>query len=420
MIKHFCLLLICLVASTASASVLRIVVDDTIQPASAEYIARAIDHAALQRSAALLIELRTPGGLEESMRTIVEKIVHSSVPVIVYVSPSGGRAASAGFVILESADIAAMAPGTNTGAAHPVLLGQKMDDVMKTKLENDSAAFMRSIAAKRGRNVTVAESAIRQSRSFTEQEALHDQLIDVISTSPAALLRSIDGRVVTRFDGTRTTLRLDSARMFDYEMTLRERLLSGLMNPNVVFILFILGALALYVEFNHPGAVVPGVVGAVALLVSAVAMNLLPIRFAALALLIGAFILFALEAKFASHGIFGAGGVACLVLGGLFLVDGPVPELRVDLLTTLAVAIPISAIAIGLATLAFRARKNRVVTGQEGMIGQAGVARTNIADDGKVFVHGELWNATSSTPIESGAAVRVDEVDGLRVRVSQI
>jgi membrane-bound serine protease (ClpP class) len=419
--KRIILLLTVLLATLsipASADVLRVHVDDTIQPISEEFISRAIEHAAQTKAEALVIELRTPGGLEDSMRTIVEKIFHSPVPVIVFVSPSGSRAASAGFVILEAADVAAMAPGTNTGAAHPVLLGGgKLDDIMKMKMENDSAAFMRSIAQKRGRNVAVAESAVRESKSFTEQEALQQKLIDVVAADLPALLRAVDGRVIHRFDGTTWTLKVANRRVVTYEMTVKEKVMSGLMDPNIVFILFAIGVLALFVEFNHPGAIVPGVVGTVSILLTLIALNLLPTRYAALALLVAAFILFALEAKFTSHGILGAGGVLCLVIGGLFLVDGPIPELRVRLLTTLVVAIPIGVICVFLMSLVLQSRKNRVVTGSEGMVGEIGVARTAIAGDGKVFVHGELWNAIAKGEIAAGSRVRVSAVNGLHLLV---
>lgn len=399
------------------ADVLHIVVDDTIQPISDEFIGRALDRAAAEKDDVVLIELRTPGGLEDSMRSIVEKILRSPVPVVVYVSPTGSRAASAGFVILESADIAAMAPGTNTGAAHPVILGQKMDDVMKMKLENDSAAFMRSIAAKRSRNVAVAESAIRESKSFTETEALNQKLIDVIAPDVATLINSIDGRTITRFNGVTSKLQLRSRTIRSYEMTVKEKVLSTLMDPNIIFILFIIGVMSLFVEFNHPGAMVPGVIGTVSILLTIVAMNLLPTRYAALALLIASFVLFALEAKYVSHGVLGLGGVVCMIMGGLFLVDGPIPEMRVRLLTAIVASIPIAGITIALMTLALRARRNRVVTGREGMIGEIGIARTALTPDGRIFVHGELWNATASAEIAAGSQVRVERVDGLRVWV---
>jgi membrane-bound serine protease (ClpP class) len=413
----FAVVLLLAIVSSASADVVRITIDDMIHPISDEYIGRAIDFASQRHADALVIELRTPGGLSDSMRSIVQKIVKSPVPVIVYVSPSGSYAASAGFVILESADIAAMAPGTNAGAAHPVLLGEKMDDVMKTKLENDAAAFIRSIAGQRGRNVAVAESAVRESKSFSDREALAQKLIDVIAPDVPSLLRAVDGKPLHRFNGSTAVLHVANKPLVPFDESLRERLLSWIMDPNVAFILFALGGLSLWAEFSHPGAVVPGVVGLIAILLAVFALNLLPTRFAALALLIAGFALFALEAKFATHGILGIGGIVCLVIGGLFLVDGPIPEMRVHLVTALAVGIPVGTIAIFLATLVLRARKVHVTTGSEGMVGEIGVARTELEPEGKVFVHGELWNATARTAIAAGARVRVARVDGLRVVV---
>lgn len=408
-----------LAAVAVHADVLRVNVDDTIQPVSDEFIGRAIDAAAARNCEAVVIELRTPGGLMDSMRSIVQKILHSKVPVIVFVSPSGSYAASAGFFILESADVAAMAPGTNTGAAHPVIFGKEMDPVMKEKLENDAAAFIRSITQKRGRNVTIAESAVRQSKSFSDQEALNQKLIDVISPSLPSLLQAIDGKPIRRFDGTTTTIHVASKRVVDYDMSLREQLLAYLMDPNIAFILLALGALALWAEFNHPGAVIPGVVGLISILLAVFALNLLPTRFAALALLLAAFALFALEAKFATHGVLGVGGIICMIIGALFLVDGPIPEMRVHFLTALSVSVPIGAIAIFLMSLVMKARRNRVSTGSEGMIGEIGISQTAIDSEGKVFVHGEIWNATSATPIAAGQRVRVVRVDGLHVRVEE-
>ncbi len=404
-------------ALNAHASVLRLNVNDMIHPISDEFIGRAIDQAQSEHDDAVILVLSTPGGLLDSTRSIVEKIMTSRVPVIVYVAPAGSRAASAGFFILESADIAAMAPGTNTGAAHPVLLGETMDEVMKAKMENDAAAFMRTIAAKRGRNVAVAESAVRESKSFTEQEALSQKLIDVIAPTEQSLLRAIDGRTFKRYDGTSVTLHVANARVNVFEMSLRQRLMSSLMDPNIAFLLLALGALALYAEFNHPGAVVPGVVGVISIVLALFALNFLPTRFASLALLLVAFALFALEAKFASHGVLAAGGIVCMVIGALFLVDGPIPQMRVNVITAVAVSVPIGIIAVFLTTLVLRARRGRVSTGSEGMIGEIGIARTPLGPEGKVFVHGELWNAMSATAIAEGARVRVAGVNGLHVIV---
>jgi len=405
-------------AVNARAAVLQINVNDMIHPISDEFIGRALAEAQRTHAEALLIVLTTPGGLVDSTRSIVEKIMTSRVPVIVYVAPAGSRAASAGFFILESADVAAMAPGTNTGAAHPVsLTGKEMDPIMKTKVENDSAAFMRTIAAKRTRNVAVAESAVRESKSFTEQEALQQKLIDVIAPDVPSLLRAIEGRTLHRYDNTSTVLHVVGKPVNRYEMTLKERLLSTLMDPNIAFLLFALGGLAIYAEFNHPGAVLPGVVGVISILLALFALNLLPTRYASLALLLAAFALFALEAKFATHGVLGVGGIICMIFGALFLVDGPIPEMRVKFVTAAVVSVPIGIIAIFLMTLVLRARRNRVVTGQEGMIGEIGVARTALGPDGKVFVHGEIWNAVARKAIDEGARVRVAGVDGLHLIV---
>jgi membrane-bound serine protease (ClpP class) len=421
------ILLFGLFAASCSADILRVVVEDAIQPVTAEYIGRALELAAANHDQAVLIEINTPGGLVESTRDIIEKIVASPVPVIIYVTPSGSRAASAGFFILESADVAAMAPGTNTGAAHPVILGEKMDDVMKLKLENDAAALMRSVVTKRGRNVELAESAVRESKSFTEQEALDKNLIEYIAASEQDLFHQLNGKSFKRFNGTTATLNLQNKDdknkdlpIRDYRMTLKERILSHIMDPNIAFILMAIGALVLYAEFNHPGAVIPGTVGVVFILLSAFALNLLPVRFAAVAMIIGAFILFAAEAKFASHGVLTTGGIVLLTLGGLFLVDGPIPEMRVHLSTALAVSIPFGIITAFLMSIAMRARRNKVVTGEQGLVGEIGTAQTALAPAGKVFVHGELWDAVSVVPIPPGELIVVRQVDGLTLKVDPV
>jgi len=411
-----CLLLV--LSATASAQVLKIVVDDTIQPITDEYIGRAIAEAQRNKDQALLIEINTPGGLLDSTRDIIEKIMASPVPVIIYVTPSGSRAASAGFFILESADVAAMAPGTNTGAAHPVTLGGgKMDDVMKEKMENDSAAFMRSFVSKRGRNVEVAESAVRQSKSFTDQEALSQKLIDYVAPTEEDLFKQLQGRPVKRFDGQTVTLNLVGRPVRGFDMTLKERILAYLMDPNVAFILLAVGALALYAEFNHPGAVVPGVVGVIFILLAIFALNLLPTRFAAVVLILASFVLFALEAKFATHGILAIGGIVTLTLGGLLLVDAPIPQMRVHFLTALAVSVPLGVITVFLMSIALKARANKIVTGTQGLIGEIGLAQTALSPQGKVFVHGELWDAVSSANVPSGQTVVVRKIDGLQLSV---
>src|SRR5438445_6837253 len=282
-------------ARSSSAEVLKIVVNDTIQPITDEYIGQALADAKAKGDQAVLIELSPPGGLLESTRDIINKILESPVPVIIYVTPSGSRAASAGFFILEAADVAAMAPGTNTGAAHPVTIGGgKMDDVMKEKIENDYAALMRSVANKRGRNVEVAESAVRQSKSFTDQEALSQKLIDYVAPSEQESFKDLQGKRFKRFNGETATLNLVGQPVRRYDLTCKERILAYMMDPNIAFILLAIGALALYAEFNHPGAVVPGTVGVVFILLAIFALNLLPTRFAALVLILASFALFAL------------------------------------------------------------------------------------------------------------------------------
>jgi len=408
----------------ASAEILKVVVNDTIQPISGEYIARAIDEARRRNDQAVLIEINTPGGLVSSTREIIEKISSSSVPVIVYVTPTGGHAGSAGIFILESADIAAMAPGTAAGAAHPVtLIGPvqvKPDDEMNRKIENDAAALMRSVTSKRGRNIETAESAVRESKSFTEQEALAGHLIDYVASSPEDLFRQMQGKPFKRFTGESASLNLTGQPIVLFEMTLKEHILDELMDPNIAFLLLAIGALALYVEFNHPGAVIPGTVGVVFILLAAFALNFLPTRFAALGLILGAFALFAAEAKFATHGVLTVGGIALLTLGGLLLVDSPIPEMRVHLLTALSVSIPLGLITAFLMTIALKARRNKVVTGSQGLVGETGVAQTALSPQGKVFVHGELWDAVASSTLPVGQLVVVRRIDGLTLQVDPL
>ena len=417
-----CGLLVALFATSAAAanSIVKIRIDDTIQPITAEYIDRAIEHARQTNADAVLIELSTPGGLLDSTRTIIQTILASPVPIIIYVAPSGARAASAGFFILEAGDVAAMAPGTNTGAAHPVTLGgEKMDDTMKAKLENDSAAFMRSYVGPRGRNVQLAETAVRESKSWTDQEALQQHLIDVVARDQNDLLHQLDGRTIKRFDGKTAKLHLAGDSIDELPMTLKQRILDFLLDPNIAFLVLAVGALALYAEFNHPGAIVPGVVGVVFILLALFALNLLPTQYASFTLIIAAFVLFALEAKFATHGVLGLGGIALLTIGGLLLVDGPIPQMRVQLWTALGVSVPLGLITVFLMTIALRARRSKVVTGLQGMIGAVGEARTDIDPEGKVFVQGELWNAHARSRVGLGEHVVVRKVEGLELEVEK-
>ncbi len=401
-----------------AGTVVAVNVDGIVHPVTVEVITRAIAQAERQGAAAVLIRLDTPGGLADSTREITGKIVSSRVPVITYVTPGGGRAASAGFFILEAGDVAAMAPGTNTGAATPVLLtGGQMDPVMRSKVQNDSAAALRSVVAKRGRNVALAEKAVLEAKSFTDKEALDGKLIDLISASDAELLRELDGREITRFDGRKQTLRTGGAAIVEYEPTLRERIIAAIADPNIALVLLILGALGIYVEFTSPGLIAPGVIGAILALLGLSALSVLPINWGAAALIVLALVLFVLEAKFTSHGILTIGGTVAMVLGAMLLVESPLPEMRIHLSTALAVALPFALVTSFLLTLAVKARRAKVQTGASGMVDEIGTARTPLTPSGKIFIHGEYWDAISSAPVEAGAAVRVKKVEGLTLRV---
>lgn len=424
--RRFLLLLLALATALPSAAqVVRIKVDDTIQPVTEEYISRGIDYAAQHNAQAVLIELKTPGGLVTSTRDIIHDILDSKVPVIIYVAPSGANAASAGFFILESADIAAMAPGTNTGSAHPVALAfgvseTKQDDTMKQKVENDLAAFIRSYVEKRGRNVAVAETAVRESKAFSDEEALKLNLIDIVAKNDQDLLNQVNGRTIHRFDGSTVVMHTAGAPITDYEPSLKEHILGFLVDPNIAFLIFAIGAIALYAEFNHPGAIIPGVLGVIFILLALFAFHLLPVRYAAVTLILASFAFFALEAKFTTHGILAIAGMACLALGGLLLVDGPIPEMRVKLVTAVAVAIPFGIITMFLMSIAIRARRNKVTTGAQGMIGQSGIARSPLSPSGQVVIGGEIWNAYSSIPVPSGEPIVVRGVDGLTLIVEPV
>ncbi len=413
------MLLMAAFPARSRADVLKISINDTIHPITEEFIERAIDEAKAHNDQAVLIELQTPGGLLESTHNIIEKILASPVPVIVFVTPSGSRAASAGFFILEAADVAAMSPGTNTGAAHPVAAYGKVDDVMKQKMENDAAAFMRSYVSKRGRNVEVAESAVRESKSFTEQEALSQKIIEYVASDDADLMKQLDGKAIHRFDGSSVTLHTAGVPLRNYGMSLRQRLQSYLLSPDIIFILFAVGMLALYAEFNHPGAIVPAVVGIICILIAVFALNLLPTRYTALALILSSFIFFALEAKYQTHGLLGACGTVAIVLGGIYLVDGPIPEMRVHLVTALAVALPLGLITVMLMTLVIRSRKSKYATGVEGLVGQIALVRTPLEPTGKVVVQGVVWDAVSApgTTVHEGDRARVKSVSGLQLEV---
>jgi membrane-bound serine protease (ClpP class) len=407
----------------ASASVFKIKVDAPIHPATAEYIVGSLEKADRDGADLVILTLNTPGGLETSMREIIEKIVNSRTPVAAFVGPSGARSASAGFFIALACDIFAMAPGTTTGAAHPVGLsftGQPMDETMNDKVTNDAAATIRTLAAKRGRNMRMAEDAVRKSLSYTEKEALDGGLIDLIAKTEEEIIDRFDGKLLKRFDGSEQTLVLLGKPVIPLPMTFRQKFLMTVANPNLAYILLVIGLLGLYFEFAHPGAILPGVLGGISLLLAVFAFQILPINYVGLGLVILAVILFILEVKVQSFGMLAVGGIAAMIIGSLMLIKAPVEELRPSLRFVLPVAGGISLIVLFLVTLVFRAQARRSFSGREGMIGELGTARTDLAPSGKVFVHGEIWTAEAEGTVRAGEKIKVIEVlEGLKIKVGK-
>lgn len=385
----------------------KLVLDDTIQPVSAGALERAIAIANTKGASALLIQLDTPGGMLESTRTMAGAILSSHVPVIVYVAPAGARAGSAGFFLLEAADVAAMAPGTNAGAAHPVLEFGKPDETMKQKIVNDAEAFLRSFVTKRNRNAEAAEAAVQSSHSYTAEEALTQHLIDVTASSDAQLLAMLDKREITRMDGTRQTLHLAGARIETIQPTLRETLLGWLVDPNIALLLLVAGGLLIYLEFNTPGTIVPGALGTLMVLLAIFGLNLLPIRYTAVLLLVAALVLIILEAKFGGHGALAIAGIVCLTFGALTLVAAPVPELGVSPWVAIGVSLAFGGITAVLLRLAVRARRMKARLGADALIGKLASAMEPLSPEGHVLVDGEIWRAVAATPITAGVHLRV-------------
>lgn len=412
------------VAGLAPAAVLKITVNAPIHPITSEYIVQTIDKADRDGASLVLLVLNTPGGLDASMREIIEKIVNARTPVAAYVAPSGSRSASAGFFIAVACDIFAMAPGTNTGAAHPVgvsITGQAMDKTMEEKVTHDAAAYIKTLSEKRGRNARMAEDAVRLSLSYTEQEALKGGLIDLIAATEHEILERFDGKVIKRFDGKDQALALKGELITERPMSRRQKFLLTISNPNFAYILLMIGLLGLYFEFSHPGAILPGVLGGLSLLLAVFSFQILPINYVGLMLILLAIILFVLEIKVTSYGMLSVGGIIAMIIGSLMLIDSPIPEMRPSLRFVIPVVLGFSLIVIFLVTLVVRAHARRSSTGREGMIGERGAARTDIAPSGKVFVHGELWEAVAEEPIRAGDQVEVIEVlEGLKLRVRKI
>jgi membrane-bound serine protease (ClpP class) len=396
----------------------KLVLSDTIQPVSADELTRALARANSDGARALLIELDTPGGLLDSTRTMAGAILSSRVPVIVYVSPAGARAGSAGFFLLESADVAAMAPGTNAGAAHPVVeFGGQPDDTMKQKIENDAQAFLRSYVTRRGRNAEAAAAAVESSHSYTAEEALNQHLIDLIANNDGDLLNALEGREITRMDGSKVTLHVAGAKIVPIQPTLRDELLGWLVNPNIALLFLVGGALLIYLEFNSPGTIVPGALGTLMVLLAIFALNLLPIRYTAVMLLVAAMVLLLLEAKFGAHGALAIAGIVCLTFGMLTLVAAPVPEMGVSPLVAISVSAAFGAITVFLVRLVVRARQRKARIGADALVGCPATAMEALGPQGHVLVEGEIWQAVASAPVPAGTALRVVGHDQFLLRV---
>jgi membrane-bound serine protease (ClpP class) len=399
-----------------------ITIDGAIGPITARIIEEAINSAAVDSAEALVVELNTPGGLDESTRLITKKILNAEVPVIVYVAPSGSRAASAGVFITLSAHIAAMAPGTNIGAAHPVSIGGQIDSTMQEKVTNDAVAYIKSIANKRGRNPEWAAKAVRQSISVTEYEALKDSVIDIVANNLRDLLDQVDGRKVDLPSGEKT-LNTRSAEVNRVEIGWKDKILETISNPTIAYILFTLAMWGLFFELSNPGSILPGVVGGICLILAFFAFQTLPINYAGILLMILAVILFIAEVKVVSHGLLTIGGVISMIFGSLMLINSPDPYMRVSLVVVLTVVLGTALFFIFAVGLGLKAQRKKVTTGDKGIIGMIGVARTEIKPEGYVFIHGEIWKAEcdlSAGGIEKGEKVKVIGIENLMLKVTKI
>jgi membrane-bound serine protease (ClpP class) len=403
--------------------VLQLSLDREVEPVLATYIDEGIADAANRHAALVLITMDTPGGLGESMKDMTQHILGSPVPVAVYVSPTGARGASAGFFILLSADIAAMAPATHTGAASPVIMiggyQLQIDETMRRKMFNDTTAFLRSYSEKRGRNPTLAETAVTDAKAFTEKEALDGKLIDLVASSPEDLLHQLDGRTITRFDGTKTTLSLKNAVITPFQLSARQSFLARIVEPDVFFVLLMVGVLGLYTEFTHPGMIAPGVIGGICAVLALYAMHILPVNFAGVLLILLALALFILEAKFTSHGVLAIGGIISMMLGAMFLIRSPLTAGGVSLGVALAATLPFALITVFLMRLVLSSRTWKSSTGREELIGEEGIAISGLpaGAEGMIRVHGELWQAVSPRAVPEGKPVRVRSVEGLKLHV---
>ncbi len=405
---------------SSGADIIVIKAPGVVNPVMSEFIASGIDEAVAEKSEVLVIELDTPGGLDASMRDIVKKIISSEVPVVVFVSPSGARAASAGVFITLSAHVSAMSPGTNIGAAHPVGLGGKMDETMAEKAENDAAAYIKSIAEKRGRNSEWAEKAVRESVSITETEALKLNVIDVVAHDLGSLLKAIDGRTVEMSTGE-AVLKTKGIKVRHKEMGLRFRILGLISDPNIAYILLLLGFYGIFFELTNPGALFPGVFGAISLIIAFYSLQTLPVNYAGLLLIILAIILFILEIKVVSYGVLTIGGIISMIIGSLMLFESSQPFLRLSLWVMLPAVIFTALFFTLIVALAVRAYRRKPVTGMEGLVNLEGEAKTDVHEQGgQVFVHGEIWGAWSDEPIKTGEKIVVEKVEALKLKVRPV
>jgi membrane-bound serine protease (ClpP class) len=407
-------------------TVLELKLDGEVEPILATYIDEGIADAQSRNAALILITMDTPGGLTDSMKDIIQHILTSRVPVAAYVSPSGARGASAGFYILLAADIAAMAPGTHTGAASPVIIvggyAVNIDEAMRKKINNDAMAFLRSYTDKRARNPALAETAITDAKAFTEKEALDGKLIDLIASSEDDLLRQLNGREITRFDGTKVKLALNNPARVEFQLSGRQKFLARIVAPDMFFLLFILGVLGLYTEFTHPGMIAPGVIGGICMVLALYAMHILPVNIAGVFLILLALALFILEAKFTSHGVLLAGGIVSMLLGAMFLIRSPLTAGGVSLSVALAVTLPFAVLTVFLMRLVLRSRKWKSATGREEMLTEQGIVVSTIQPgaEGMIRIHGELWRAVSTHPVPEGQPVRVLKIEGLKLYVEPV
>lgn len=428
MSRHFLSVILCALVMaiplSARAGGVRVDINGAIDPITSEFLVRSIDRAEAEKAGFILVRLNTPGGFASSMEDIISRMLASKVPVIVYVAPGGAKAASAGFFILLAADVAVMAPGTNTGAAHPLMAiggfpidGGEAGKTLTEKVTSNAKAFLRSIASKRNRNIEEAEKGVVESKSFTDNEALEKHLVDFVARDEAELLQRLEGYKVRMFSGEEKALRTLGEPISDYEMTTREKFLSLISQPNLALLLGVAGLILLYFEFSNPGFVAPGVIGGICVLLSILGFSFLPINYVGVLLILLAIGLFIAEVKVQGFGILGFGGVVSMVIGTLILINAPDPAVRIGLATAIGVSLPFAVIFLILLVALLKSMSQKVVTGDKGMVGLVGVADSDVHKGGRVRVRGEYWAARSDAPIKAGSTVRVVGIENLTLKV---